>query len=64
MMNYLIMMLIGLQYLQVNNVMHRDLNPRNILVDVLPGGYKILLITDFGLSKKGNNFEVYSETLA
>jgi serine/threonine protein kinase len=54
------MMLIGLQYLQVNNVMHRDLNPRNILVNLLPGGFKILQITDFGLSKNGNKFEIQS----
>jgi serine/threonine protein kinase len=41
-MNYLIMMLIGLHYLDVNGVMHRDFNPNNILVDVLPNGFKIL----------------------
>jgi serine/threonine protein kinase len=50
-MNYLVMMLIGLQYLEVNNVMHRDLKPDNILIDILPNGLEILLITDFGLSK-------------
>jgi serine/threonine protein kinase len=50
-MNYLIMLLIGLQYLEVNNVMHRDLKPDNVLIDVLPNGLEILLITDFGLSK-------------
>jgi serine/threonine protein kinase len=45
------MLLIGLRYLEVNDVMHRDLKPDNILIDVLPNGFKILLITDFGLSK-------------
>ena len=41
-MNYLIMLLIGLQYLQVNKVMHRDFHPNNILVNELPCGFKIL----------------------
>ncbi len=50
-MNYFLMILIVLNYLHQNDIMHRDLNPRNILVQVLPGGLKILQITDFGLSK-------------
>jgi serine/threonine protein kinase len=34
--------------------MHRDLKPDNILVDILPGGFKIIKITDFGLAKNDN----------
>ncbi len=44
-------MLISLNYLHQNGIMHRDFHPKNILVDKLPGGFKILKITDFGLSK-------------
>jgi serine/threonine-protein kinase len=44
--------------------MHRDLNPRNVLVDLLPGGFKILQITDFGLSKNAKNQDKQSQTLA
>lgn len=62
-MNFLTMMLIGLQYLQVNDVMHRDLKPENILIDTLQNNFKILQISDFGLSKNINE-EVHSETLA
>ncbi len=62
-MNFLTMMLIGLQYLQVNDVMHRDLKPENILIDTLQNKFKILQISDFGLSKNINE-EVHSETLA
>ena len=48
------MILISLNYLHANGIMHRDLHPRNILVEILPGGFKILQITDFGLSKNKN----------
>jgi serine/threonine protein kinase len=48
------MILISLNYLHTNGIMHRDLHPRNILVEILPGGFKILQITDFGLSKNNN----------
>jgi serine/threonine protein kinase len=44
--------------------MQRDLHPRNILVNILPGGFKILQITDFGLSKNTKKKENYSQTLA
>jgi serine/threonine protein kinase len=54
-MNYFLMILMILHYLHSKNIMHRDLNPRNILIDLLPNGFKILQITDFGLSKNTNN---------
>jgi serine/threonine protein kinase len=41
--------------------MHRDLKPDNILVDILPGGFKIIKITDFGLAK--NDDVIQSTTL-
>ncbi len=34
-MNYLIMILIGLNYLHTNDIAHRDMNPRKILVDLI-----------------------------
>jgi NIMA (never in mitosis gene a)-related kinase 8 len=49
------MILLALHHLHSQNIMHRDLNPRNVLVDVLRGGFKILQITDFGLSKNTEN---------
>ena len=57
------MILISLRYLQINDIMHRDLSPRNILVDILPGGLKILQITDFGLSKNSKSSDAQSLTL-
>jgi serine/threonine protein kinase len=48
------MILISLDFLHSNNITHRDLKPENILVDHLNDGYKILKISDFGLSKKIN----------
>jgi serine/threonine protein kinase len=50
--------------LHTKDIMHRDLNPRNVLVDLLPGGFKILQITDFGLSKNTKNQDKQSQTLA
>jgi serine/threonine protein kinase len=50
-MNYFTMILIGLHYLHSKNIVHRDLKPANILIDNLPGGYKILKIGDFGIAK-------------
>ena len=58
------MILMSLHYLHAKGTMHRDLNPRNVLVDVLPGGFKILQITDFGLSKNTKNQDNKSQTLA
>ncbi len=50
-MNYFTMILIGLHYLNSKNIIHRDLKPANILIDELPGGFNILKIGDFGISK-------------
>jgi serine/threonine protein kinase len=58
------MILLTLHYLHTKDIMHRDLNPRNALVHVLPGGFKILQITDFGLSKNTKNQDKNSQTLA
>lgn len=57
------MILIGLNYLHTNDIVHRDMNPRNILVDLISPGFKILLITDFGLSKIISDIEKKSQTL-
>jgi serine/threonine protein kinase len=46
------MILIGLHYLHSKNIIHRDLKPDNILINNLPNGGNILLIGDFGISKK------------
>jgi serine/threonine protein kinase len=58
------MILLTLHYLHTKDIMHRDLNPRNVLVHVLPAGFKILQITDFGLSKNTKNQDKHSQTLA
>ena len=50
------MMLLSLHYLHAKGIIQRDLHPRNILVNIIPaGGFKILQITDFGLSKNVKN---------
>jgi serine/threonine protein kinase len=46
------MILIGLDYLHSKQIIHRDLKPENILIDKLPSGVEVLLIGDFGISKK------------
>ena len=58
------MILIILNYLHANSIIHRDLHPRNILINILPGGFKILQITDFGLSKNVKNQDIQSQSLA
>jgi serine/threonine protein kinase len=63
-MNFFLMILMALHYLHKKGIMHRDLHPRNILVNILPGGFKILQIADFGLSKNVKKLENYSQTLA
>jgi serine/threonine protein kinase len=59
-MNFLVMILLSLNYLHTKGIIQRDLHPRNILIDVIPGGFKILQITDFGLSKNVLKQENYS----
>jgi serine/threonine protein kinase len=51
-MHYFTMILIGLDYLHSKQIIHRDLKPENLLMDKLPSGGDILLIGDFGISKK------------
>ena len=63
-MNFFIMILLSLNYLHTKGIMQRDLHPKNILVNYLPGGFKILQITDFGLSKNLLKHENYSQSLA
>ena len=58
------MILISLNYLHANSIIQRDLHPRNILINILPGGFKILQITDFGLSKNVKNQDIQSQSLA
>jgi serine/threonine protein kinase len=50
-MYYFTMILIGLHYFHSKQIIHRDLNPENILIDKLSGGDDILVIGDFGVSK-------------
>lgn len=45
---YMIQLRDGLKYLRSNNVIHRDLKPKNIL---LTNNYKTLKIADFGFAK-------------
>ncbi len=46
------MILIGLHYLHSKNFIHRDLKAENILINILPDGSEILVIGDFGISKR------------
>lgn len=57
------MMLLSLNYLHENGIMHRDFHPKNILIGKLSGRFKILQISDFGLSKNKNLVENNSESL-
>ena len=49
--NYTKQMLLGLQFLHSKNILHRDIKPKNILVD----HRGILKLTDFGLSRHLNS---------
>ena len=42
------------QYLHENNIMHRDLNPKNILVNKFPKNNRFLKLCDFDLAKEGD----------
>lgn len=46
---YVFQMLRGLGFLHLNKIMHRDINPKNLLVDE---SRQILKICDFGSAKK------------
>jgi|LauGreDrversion4_2_1035121.scaffolds.fasta_scaffold604942_1 serine/threonine protein kinase len=39
---YLAMLLLGVEYLHSKGIVHRDLNPSNILIDIYPDGINIL----------------------
>ena len=41
----------GLQYLHKSEIIHRDLNPKNILISEKPRNGKFIRICDFGLAK-------------
>ena len=45
------MMLLSLFYLHSLMIMHRDLNPENILIDELQSGLFMLKVSNFGISK-------------
>ena len=47
----------GIKYLRENNIFHRDLKPKNIL---LTNNYKVLKIADFGLAKYTSENEFVS----
>jgi serine/threonine protein kinase len=62
-MHYFTMILIGLDYLHSKKIIHRDLKPDNILINKLPSGGDILIIGDFGISKKDLENIRITETL-
>ena len=41
------------QYLHESHFVHRDLNPRNILVNLIPKNKRFVKICDFGLAQHG-----------
>ncbi len=51
-MYYFTNILIGLHYLHSKDIIHRDLKPDNILIKNFASGGSILVIGDFGISKK------------
>ena len=43
-----------IQYLHEQNIMHRDLNPKNILINKFPKNHRFVKLCDFDLAKEGD----------
>ncbi len=50
----------GLKYLDKNNIVHRDIKPKNIL---LTDNHRILKIADFGFAKQNHDNQLLHETI-
>jgi serine/threonine protein kinase len=48
---YLTMLLLSLEYLNFNHIVHRDFKPSNIMIEIYTNEFNILKVGDFGLSK-------------
>ncbi len=46
------MLILSVEYLHSKNIIHKDLNPWNILIHELENGFGIIKIIDFGHTKK------------
>ena len=54
-----------MRYLEANNIVHRDLALRNILVDKDTNGKYILKISDFGMSQlvEKGHYKINTDTI-